>query len=969
MVPVEALLILVLSLPFVAGLCCLFFPTNARNLSASLATFVGVVGFAAAIALYPHVQDGAVLRYAIPWAPSLRIDLGLRMDGFAWLFVALITGIGALVTLYARVYMSPEDPVPRFFGYLLAFMGSMLGIVLSANLIQLVFFWEMTSLFSFLLIGYWYKSRAARDGARMALIITSAGGFCMLAGVFLIGRIVGGFGLDTVLAAGPVIRAHPLYLPALILILTGALTKSAQFPFHFWLPQAMSAPTPVSAFLHSATMVKAGVFLMARLYPALGGTDAWFVIVGGAGAITLTLGAYAALFQNDLKGLLAYSTISHLGLITLLLGIGTPYSVVAAVFHLVNHAVFKAALFMIAGVVDHEAGTRDIRKLGGLLRLMPWTGGLAIAASAAMAGVPLMNGFISKEMFFAETLTIHRNALIDFAPAMLALIAGALGVAYSLRFILPVFFGPQCADTPKPAHDPPRLMLLPIQILVFVCLAVGVIPMATFGGFLATASAGILGGEAPAVKLAVWHGFNLPLAMTAVAFAVGGALYAVLAPRFAGRPDGAPVIGRISGRRIFERGLELLVSTSALVDSRLIRSRLQRHLLFILVAALALAALAMGSAPSAFETVGWSSIDPGFGALWLIGAACAVGAAVQAKFHRLVALVLTGGAGLITCISFVWLSAPDLAATQLLVEVVTLILILLGLRWLPKRSPLFERGGALARFRRRRDLAVAIGSGFGMAALAFGVMNHPVSDNVSRFFLENAYSQGGGRNVVNVILVDFRAFDTMGEITVLGVVGLTVYALLRRFRPATESVEAPAQQRIQSKALAERPDDKAAGAAHYMLIPGLIIKLMSPLILLFGIHLFMRGHDLPGGGFAAGITISTALILLYVAGGVRWVEQRLNVSPVSWIASGLLLAAATGVGSLAFGHPFLTTYFQYVQIPLIGKIPAATALLFDLGVMVLVVGATSLILIALAHQSLRRPRKPDPDAVEAGEGI
>src|SRR5690606_30320793 len=328
-------------------------------------------------------------------------------DGFAWMFAMLVTAIGALVVLYARYYMSPSDPVPRFFAFLLAFMGSMLGVVTAGNLIQLVFFWELTSLFSFLLIGYWHHRADARRGARIALVVTGGGGLALLAGVLLLGRIVGSYDLDVVLAARAAIVAHPLYEPMLALVLLGALTKSAQFPFHFWLPHAMAAPTPVSAYLHSATMVKAGVFLLARLWPVLAGTDPWFWVVGGAGLVTLVLGAYIAMFQDDLKGLLAYSTVSHLGLITLLLGLNSPTATVAAVFHIMNHATFKASLFMAAGIADHETGTRALRRLRGLVHAMPITATLALVASAAMAGVPLLNGFLSKEMFFAETVFVQ----------------------------------------------------------------------------------------------------------------------------------------------------------------------------------------------------------------------------------------------------------------------------------------------------------------------------------------------------------------------------------------------------------------------------------------------------------------------------------------------------------------------------------------------------------------------------------
>ena len=371
-------LIVLLLLPFIGSCLAAVLPHNARNSESLLAGLIALVGTIQVAMFYPQIAHGGVIREEFMWLPSLGLNFVLRMDGFAWLFSILVLGIGTLVSLYARYYMSPEDPVPRFFSFFLAFMGAMLGLVLSGNLIQIVFFWELTSLFSFLLIGYWHHRSDARRGAYMALMVTGAGGLCLLAGVMLLGHVVGSYDLDAVLAAGDQIRAHSLYPILLTLILIGALSKSAQFPFHFWLPHAMAAPTPVSAYLHSATMVKAGVFLLARLWPALSGSEQWFWIVSGAGACTLVLGAYCAMFQNDLKGLLAYSTISHLGLITLLLGLNSPLAAVAAVFHILNHATFKASLFMAAGIIDHESGTRDIRKLSGLFKLMPYTATLAM---------------------------------------------------------------------------------------------------------------------------------------------------------------------------------------------------------------------------------------------------------------------------------------------------------------------------------------------------------------------------------------------------------------------------------------------------------------------------------------------------------------------------------------------------------------------------------------------------------------
>jgi multicomponent K+:H+ antiporter subunit A len=854
--------------------------------------------------------------------------------------------------------MSRSDPVPRFFSFLLAFMGAMLGIVLSGNLIQLVFFWELTSLFSFLLIGYWHQNAHARDGARLALIITSAGGLCLFAGVLIVGNIVGSYELDQVLASGHLIRTHPLYLPALLLVLLGAFTKSAQFPFHFWLPHAMAAPTPVSAYLHSATMVKAGVFLLVRLWPVLGGTNEWLYLVASAGLITFILGAFFAMFQQDLKGLLAYSTISHLGLITLLTGLDTAFGQIAAIFHIMNHAIFKASLFMAAGIIDHESGTRDIRRLSGLWQFMPITATLAMVAAAAMAGVPLLNGFLSKEMFFAETIEIHDNSLVDQALPYIVTLASTFTVAYSLRFIRDVFFGPATTDLPRAPHEPPFLMRFPAELLVLACLIIGIAPALTVGPALDTAVRSVVGAEAPEYSLAVWHGFTPELLMSIVAMTGGAAVYFLLRPYLLSGVEGPPVLRHLKGQRIFER---VLVTVSwrlaRWLEGHLGTRRLQPQLRLLAAAAIVagLAPLYARGLPAG--NLPRSAIDLAFALTWVVGIACALGAAYLAKFHRLAALILLGGAGLVTCITFLWLSAPDLALTQLVVETVTTVLLLLGLRWLPKRLEQPGTSGGAIRWYRARDFAIAVFAGTGLAVVAYAAMTRTAPNAISHFFVENAYTGGGGTNIVNVILVDFRGFDTLGEITVLGVVALTVYALLRRFRPASDSIPVPEQQLAQdgfddAKELRQRGDT----VRDAMATPALIMGLLFPVIGVTALFLLLRGHDSPGGGFVAGITLAVAFILQYMARGTHWVEARLRVLPVRWMGAGLLIGGATGTAAWLFGHPFLTSYFSYAELPLVGSVPLASALLFDVGVFALVVGATVLMLIAIAHQSVRSHR-------------
>src|SRR6185437_12237059 len=549
--------------------------------------------------LYPQVAGGEIVRFAVPWMPQYGLELNFRLDGYAWMFAMLVAFMGVLVVLYARYYMSSADPVPRFFSFLQAFMGAMQGTVLSGNLIQLVVFWELTSLTSFMLIAYWYHREDARRGARMALIVTVGGGLSLLLGVLMLGAIVGSYDLDAVLAAGNAIRAHPWYAAVLLLIVLGVLTKSAQFPFHFWLPQAMAAPTPVSAYLHSATMVMAGVFLLARLWPALHGTDLWFWVISSAGAASLLIGAFSATFQRDLKGVLAYSTISHLGLITLLLGMNSELALVAAVFHMMNHATFKASLFMASGIVDHETGTRDLSCLRGLAHAMPITATLATVAAA---------------------------------------IAGAFSVAYSVRFIHRVFMGPLATDLPRAPHDPTHWMLLPSTLLVAMCVLVGTLPAITIGPYLNTAARGILGAGVPPYSLAVWHRFTTPLLMSALALAGGLGLYRWLYSVWDHALRPAPFAELADGKRNFEVLLVSLIRTADRMLRLLYSHRLQTQLAVLVTVVIAVAGSALRELSFASPR-STSPLHPAFLLLGVVGSACALGAALQAKFHRLAALI------------------------------------------------------------------------------------------------------------------------------------------------------------------------------------------------------------------------------------------------------------------------------------------------------------------------------------------
>ncbi len=893
--------------------------------SAGLVTLLALALLAPALR-YPF--EGQTLIQSFNWIPSLGLDFAFRLDGLALLFSCLILIIGLLIIVYARYYLAAKDCMGRFYAYLMMFMGSMLGIALSENLILMVIFWELTSLSSFLLISYWQYRKDARQGARMALAITGAGGLAMLGGVMILGHIVGSYNLTDVLAAGALIRAHELYTVALVLILLGVFTKSAQFPFHFWLPHAMAAPTPVSAYLHSATMVKAGIFLLARLYPALSGTIEWMVLVSGAGLLTLLIGAYTALMKHDLKGLLAYSTVSHLGLITLLFGFSTHLAAVAAIFHIINHATFKASLFMVAGIVDHETGSRDMRKLSGLRRYMPHTMLLAIVAAAAMAGVPLLNGFLSKEMFFEQAVLAADTGLWLWAIPVLVTIAGIFSVAYSLRFVHDVFFGPEPKELIKTPHEPPRFMKIPVDLLVVICLAVGIVPALTVAPVLAVAVAGTLQATPPEYSLAIWHGFNLPLVMSMIALVAGVAVYRVRERLYRWHHT---YIERIDAKRYFDALFWRVVALSEAITARVNRGSLQNAVAWVLGAALV--AGVMGFALSSAPILGDLSTQRLDWVTFAAAAALMVACFATVIWHqrRLVALVTIGVVGLIVALGFVKFSAPDLALTQLSVEVVTIVLLLLALYFLPDRTPCEMGRGRIA-----RDVALSAGSGIGVMVLAMAVLTRdfaPISD----YFLENAVPGGGGTNVVNVILVDFRGLDTLGEIVVLAIAGIGIYALLEGMK-----LQAPTWDHF------GRP---WASDIHPPIMQTLT-RLLLPLMLIVAVFIFLRGHNLPGGGFIAGLIAAVALIVQYLSNGIAWTSERIRFDMHTIIAAGLAIGTGTGLVAMALGYPFLTTAFTYLTWPIVGKFEVASALAFDLGVFMVVVGATVMILVRLGRVSL-----------------
>lgn len=924
-------LALIILLPFLGAMLPYAVPAQKQLNITFLVVAVTSISLILLISQAPAVIANVPVRLAIEWLPILGLNLSFRLDGLSLLFASLILGIGLLIVIYAHYYLTNQDNRPKFFACLLLFMGSMLGIVTSDNLILMWFFWELTSISSFLLIGYWSHESQARRGARMSIAITGGGGLALLAGILLVGNIAGSYQLDAIFAAADAIRAHALYLPALLLILLGAFTKSAQFPFQFWLPHAMSAPTPVSAYLHSATMVKAGIFLMARLFPVLGGTPEWFIIVTLTGLTTMLFGAYFALFKTDLKGLLAFSTVSHLGLITMLLGLGSAGALLAALFHILNHATFKAALFMIAGIIDHEAGSRDLRKLSGLRKFMPYTMVLAAITAAAMAGVPFLNGFLSKEMFFVESYQQHLFGGLSWLIPVLATVGAMLSVAYSIRFVHGVFFDKVADKLPKQPHEPPLMMRVPVIILAIMCIGVGIAPM-LFVAELLQAAIAVVNPYPYIVEVQLWHGLNLALLMSALAFLGGLGIYFNREELLSFNRQ----FEHHNAKDIFAKTVKNATNFCHSLINRLETGSLQRYVAALLILTII---FVLPEIYQITQLTGSRAQQP-INSVAIVGAIMIMFAALgTAAFHhhRLQALMMLSVVGLMVSITFIHFSAPDLALTQLVVEVVSIILMILALFFMPQRVPNASSSGRVA-----RDILIAGFIGGIVGAINFAILTRPFA-SISDFFIEQAVPGGGGSNVVNVILVDFRGFDTLGEITVLAIAAAGIHKLLNNLRPFMPSSDA---------------DGRPWHSIKHPLLAKIIAQMILPLALMVSIYILLRGHNLPGGGFIAGLITASAMILQYMTSGVDWVKERFDYNYQSVVAVGVMIALFTGLGSWFFGHAFLTSWFTHLDWPVVGEFEFATAMLFDIGVYLTVVGATLMILANFGQMTTKhRPRQ------------
>lgn len=897
------LVYLILS-PFAVAVFAAWLLQRHPNRAGILAAWPAVVALVLANELRLTGEGGARL-VELPWAPSLGLSLSFNLDGLGLLFATIITTVGALVVLYASRYLAGHPQAGRFYASLFAFMGAMLGVALSDNLLTLFVFWELTGFTSFLLIGFDHERDEARAAAIQALIVTGAGGLALLAAGVLLLDVSGTTSLSAMAANRASIAAHPFYGAIAALVLLAAFTKSAQVPFHFWLPNAMAAPTPVSAYLHSATMVKAGVYLIARMTPALGGTAAWTAPVTAAGAATMLLGAYRSVQETDMKRILAYSTVSALGVLTMLLGIGTREAVVAALVYLVAHAGYKGALFLVAGAIDHETGTRDVTVLGGLRRAMPRTALAGGAAALSMAGLPLTLGFVAKDGAYEALL--HGGGWGPWLLAATVLASVLLGLAGLLAGVLP-FLGrgrPEDAEV----HEPGWPLWVPPFVLAGAGVLAGLVP-SLLNGTLSSAAASILGAPVD-LRLAVWHGLTPALTLSVLTLAGVVAAYGLR--RTIASRTWKPATGT---ERLYAAGLAGLDRVSRAIGPSLHSASLRSYVMVIVVASILAGGSALVGTRGFAVSVPVTVVGVHELLVLLVILAGALGTIIARS--TMAAVLSLGAVGYGVATMFLFFGAPDLAMTQFSVETLTVLIYVLVFRH-------FRGLGTLSpRLVRLRDAFIAIGIGTLIGGLVLSVATTDTAPRLREYFVEFGPTLGHGRNIVNVILVDFRAFDTLAEITVLATAAIGVRALLRLASDRTEGEPAhlPTSSIFRT------------AARHLM-----------PLLLLFSIFLLLRGHNEPGGGFVGGLVAAAAFSLYGIAYGLEHARRALLVRPLTLLGAGLLVALASGFPAILRAQPFLTAQW------LLDPVAIGTPTLFDVGVYLVVTGVVLMMVFNLAEES------------------
>ncbi|MBA5244502.1 Na+/H+ antiporter subunit A [Corynebacterium haemomassiliense] len=891
-------------------------------------------------------RDGGEVKAAFTWMPSTNLNLEFRLDALAGLFSLIILGIGALVLFYCWGYFDSNPRRLAKFGFELTFFATvMYGLVIADNFLLMYVFWELTSVLSYMLVSYYGERASSRRAAMQALMVTTLGGLAMLVGINLLGFKAQIWKLSDIPQITD-IENTPAISAAIVLIMLGALTKSAQSPWHFWLPGAMAAPTPVSAYLHSAAMVKAGIYLVARLAPDLSAVNTWHLVVLSTGGFTMLLGGWMALKQRDLKLILAYGTVSQLGFITTVIGVGSREATMAGLAITFAHSLFKATLFMVVGAIDHTTGTRDIHELSGLGRKQPLLATLAIISAASMAGIPPLFGFVAKET--ALDAILHEELLTGMPGkiTLVALVAGSiLTMAYSLYFVYGAF-----ATKSQPWEDgqseavremhaiSPKLWLSP-AVLTACTVAFGVAPAvlsAPINEYLNVRFPDVAGAD-----LALWHGFTVPLVLSGVIIFAGAIMFwqrdVVAKAQFE-----RPALG--DANAVWDTIMNTLRRWSLKLTASTQRGSLTINLavIFTFLAVVPLAALILGDSNNIRMQV-WDNVWQGLAVTVMAG--LAFFAAVQR--NRLSGVILVGLTGYFMALIFVLHGAPDLALTQALVETIVMVVFMLVLRKMPTETEQRNEDNRLRAW-------LAIGTGVSVVTVAMTAMSARVAEPISKYMPELAYEIGHGRNTVNVLLVDLRAADTFGETLVLVVAATGIASLIFgtfRFDPESRR---PTLSTTKARWLASGVETETA--QNRSILVDVVTHLLFPSMMLLSAYFFFSGHNAPGGGFAGGLVAALALTLRYLAGGRREAEETLPVHPGKVLGIGIMFTTAAAVAPMFFGMPPLTSSYAEFDVPLIGDVTVPSALIFDAGVYIIVVG---LIMHVLASMGAYLDREED----------
>lgn len=826
------------------------------------------------------------------WIPSLGIQFALRLDGLSMLFAGLITVIGTLIQLYAWSYLRQSHARFSFHLYLTLFMLAMLGIVLSDNILLLFVFWELTTITSYLLIGFNHHKSVSRKNALQALLITGGGGLALLAGLILLGMMAGSYQLGVIIERAALIVEHDAFIPSLILVLVGAFTKSAQFPFHFWLPNAMAAPTPVSAYLHSATMVKAGIYLLARVSPIYANHELWFYSLTIVGTVTAIWCALLALKQTDLKLMLAYSTNVALGKLTLLLGIGTELAVLAALIFILAHSFYKAALFMVIGNIDKATGTRDLHRVKGLKALMLFSFIAAVGAALSKAGVPPLLGFMSKEYMYKAALDV------SVWPSVALLLINVAMVTMALVLVIKPFLVKATPDSP-PAKAIERDigLWLPALLLALGSVLVPLLGLEWLSEYILISGVSAVTPPVSLPDVKLWHGVNTALFMSVITLLLGAVLYRYYdrsVARLSQWMDKTP-----SADDLFDRSLNGLMFVANAQTDLLQKKRLSLYAMMSLTV-LALLLLTFGVGLPDLHWVDFTNL-----ALYQVAIALLIVAAVGVVLRsgsRLLSVASLGVIGFLSTLVFMIFSAPDVAKTLLLVETLMVVFVVILMRHLPRLSQVPPH----PKIRRLGHGIIAAVIGLSVTSLLIAITAQPLDTTLTTFFAQNSLPGGYGRNIVNVILVDFRAFDTLGEVVVVVIAGLAAVSLL------------PKQNRYINRVQS--------------LIFTTTAHIVATLMLVFSVYLLLRGHNAPGGGFIGALIAVLGLSLLMLAESPRYVERRIHFSPFSLALFGVALSMFAGVMGLASGQAFLTGLWWKEILPI------GTPLIFDVGIYLAVIG-------------------------------